>query len=296
MRKLFVLLAIGFLVLGVVGTASAATLNFTGSARVLLADYPEGILDGGGVATINNSSGVLPAHLQTLRLAASRGQIGGTFTRIVTDPETLANGVSALVYDGVGGLTGTWAGISGGIASTSTGNVGKMPQGGLVKICLLSTACTQFLPLILNQPTTVNGVPGTGTKGVGAGGLITAGGYGGIRISLQCAPWTVKTATVLDQITINKGLPNQTRIFNTWVAKGWAHAPASTTTSTAQVSGAIQLVTPTQVTTNLPLGSSDKMGQFVIATLHFIPEPGLLLLIGSGVAGLALLGRSRLRK
>ena len=29
--------------------------------------------------------------------------------------------------------------------------------------------------------------------------------------------------------------------------------------------------------------------------VRFIPEPGLLLLRGSGVAGLALLGRSRLR-
>jgi hypothetical protein len=30
-------------------------------------------------------------------------------------------------------------------------------------------------------------------------------------------------------------------------------------------------------------------------SLHFIPEPGLLLLLGSGVAGLVLLGRSRMR-
>jgi hypothetical protein len=80
------------------------------------------------------------------------------------------------------------------------------------------------------------------------------------------------------------------------VAKGWAHAPASTTTSTAQISGAVQLVTPNQVVTNLPLGSSDKMGSFVITVIHFIPEPGLLLLLGSGVAGLAFLGRRRMLK
>jgi hypothetical protein len=58
----------------------------------------------------------------------------------------------------------------------------------------------------------------------------------------------------------------------------------------------VQLVAPQQIITNLPLGSSDQMGQFVIAVYHFIPEPGLLLLLGSGVAGLALLGRSRMRK
>jgi hypothetical protein len=136
-------------------------------------------------------------------------------------------------------------------------------------------------------------VPGTGIKAVGVGGLLTAGGYGGIRISLQAAPWTVKTATVLDQITPTGGPP---RVIETWVAKGWAHAPVSTTTSTAQPSGMLQLVTPSQVTTNLPLGSSDKQGSFLIVVYRFIPEPGLLLLLGPGIAGLAFLGRRRMRK
>ena len=293
MRKLLALMVTGLLLLGVAGVANAAVLNWSGTSLVSLNDYPVGKLTGGGVATINGSDGVIPAHLSTLRLAASRGQIQGSFTRIVTDPDTIANGVLALVYDNVGGLTGTHVGISGGAASTATGDVGIMPIGGLVKVCILSTSCTQFLPLILNQPTTVNGVPGTGTKGIGVGGLITAGGYGGIRISLQAAPWTVKTATGLDQITPTAGPP---RVNETWVAKGWAHAPGSTTTSTAQSSGMIQLVTPNQVKTNLPLGSSDFMGSFVITVVHFIPEPGLLLLLGSGVAGLAFLGRRRMTK
>jgi len=150
-----------------------------------------------------------------------------------------------------------------------------------------------YLPLVLSQPTTVNGVPGGGFNAVGVGGLVTAGGYGGIRLSLQAAPWTIKTATALDQITPTGGPP---RVMETWVAKGWAHAPASTTTSTAQPGGMLQLVTPNQVTTNLPLGSSDKMGSFVIVVYEFIPEPGLLLLLGSGVAGLAVLGRRRMGK
>ena len=291
MRKLFALMATGLLVFGMTSAAGAAVMNWSGTARILLADYPEGEVSGGGVATINDSAG--GAHLTTLRLAQSRGQIQGTFTRIVTDPDVILNGVSALEYINIGGLTGTWGGISGGIASTSTGDVGIMGQGGMVKICLLTTACTQFLPMIFNQPTTVNGVPGTGTKGVGVGGLITAGGYGGIRISLQAAPWTVKTATVLDQITPTGGPP---RVMSTWVAKGWAHGAGSTTTSTAGISGQVQLITPSQVVTNLPLGSSDKMGSFVITVIHFIPEPGLLLLIGSGVAGLAFLGRRKMMK
>ena len=296
MRKLLVLMASGLLLFGMASGAAAAVLNFEGSARVLLADYPEGLISGGGVATINSSSGGVPAHLSTLRLAASRGQIHGTFTRLVTDPDTLGNGVFALAYVDVGGLTGTNTGISGAVASSNQAGGGVLGQGGLVKICLLSYDCTLYLELILNQPTTVNGVTGTGSKGVGVGGLITAGGYGGIRISLQAAPWTVKSATVLDQTTINKGQPEETRVLSTWVAKGWAHGPVSNTTSTAAPSGVVQLITASQVSTNLPLGSSDKMGSIVITVIHFIPEPGLLLLLGSGVAGLALLGRRKMQR
>jgi hypothetical protein len=290
MRKLLALLAAALLVLGVAGAANAAVLNFSGTATVLLAEYPPGVLTGGGVATINGSAGVIPAHLSTLRLAASRGNVGGTFTRIVTDPDTIQNGVSALVYDAVQMLTGTLVQLSAGAASTSTGG-GQLGMGGIVKICLLSTACTQYLPLVLDQPTTPNATVPGGRKGPGVGGLITAGGYGGIRISLQGAPWTIKTATSVDQITVGA-----TRVMSTWTAKGWAHAPASTTTSTAQGTGMVQLIAPSQVSTNLPLGSSDKLGQFVIAVVHFIPEPGLMLLLGSGVAGLALLGRRRMRR
>jgi hypothetical protein len=211
----------------------------------------------------------------------------------VTDPFVMPDiGVRKVIYDGLGGQTGTWGGISGGAASTGPGG-GVLPQGGIMKICLLTTACTVYLPIILTQPTTVNGVPGGDVKGVGVGGLITAGRYSGIRFSLQAAPWTIKTATVLDQITPAGGPP---QIMSTWVAKGWAHAPVSTTSSTAQPSGVIQLVTPNQVVTNLPSGSSEKIGSFVILVIHFIPEPGLLVLLGSGVAGLAMLGRRRARE
>ena len=128
MRRLFVLAATGFLALGMAGAANAAVMNWSGTSTILLTDYPPGELRGGGVATINGSDGVIPAHLNTLRVAESRGQIRGTFTRFVTDPDTIANGVLALVYDGIGALTGTWGGISGGVASTSTGNIGIMPR------------------------------------------------------------------------------------------------------------------------------------------------------------------------
>ena len=58
----------------------------------------------------------------------------------------------------------------------------------------------------------------------------------------------------------------------------------------------VQLVSPAQIVSNLPAGSNTKIAAGVVLLVHFIPEPGILLLLGSGIAGLALLGRSRMRK
>jgi hypothetical protein len=291
MRNWFVFVAATSIAVGAAGVASAAPLNWEGSLTVIIADNPPVDVTGGGVATVNDSAGGIPAHLSTLRLAASRGNVVGTETVFITDPEVAGNGVAAIIVEAELG-TGTFSPISGGAASTVVLTRDVLPMRGLAKICVLSSSCTAYVALPLTEPTTVNGVPGTGNKGVGIGGLITAGGYGGIRISLQAAPWTIKTTTVTDQIETTGG----EIIFTYPIAKGWAHAPVSTTTSTAQPSGVVQLVTPGQITTNLPLGTSDKMAGLVILVVHFIPEPGLLLLLGAGVVGLAVLGRRRLRR
>jgi hypothetical protein len=292
MQKRLILLVTGLLALGAAGIANAAVLNWEGTSTTYLADYPDAPLAGGGVATVNGSSGGVPAHLGTLRLAASRGNIGGTFTQFVTDPESAGDGVAALIFTMMQARTGSIAPISGGVASTAFPAGGAMAVGGLVKVCILSTTCTQFVPLVLTGPTTVNGVTGSGIQGAGVGGLVTAGGYGGIRISMQGAPWTIKTGTVIDQITTTGGA----RIYTKLAYKGWAHAPVSTTSSTAQPGGVLQLVMPNQVTTNLALGSSAKMASAMVMVLRFVPEPGLLLLLGSGVAGLAMLGRGRIER
>jgi hypothetical protein len=284
-RKLFVLLSSALIVFGMTGTAAAAVLNWEGTNTLLLGDFPRASGSrGGGVATINSSAGL--GHIETLRLKASRGNVHGTFTQLVTDPETVGNNIAAIEYDNILVTTGTFAPISGALMNTAlalTSNV--LGVSGTVRLCLFTTDCADPLPIILQ---TVNG-----NVGIGIGGLITVDS-GGIKLSIQGAPWTIKTITVTDHITTTDTELN--RIFTLVNLTGFAHGPLSSTSTTGTINGVVQLVTPSQVTTNLPLGSNKLVASGQTLFIRFIPEPGLLLLLGSGVAGLALLGRSRLRK
>ena len=60
--------------------------------------------------------------------------------------------------------------------------------------------------------------------------------------------------------------------------------------------GVLQIVTPAQVVTTILALSNKKVASGGIFLLKFIPEPGLLLLLGSGVIGLVVLGRTRMHK
>ena len=291
MRRSFLLSVSALLVFGLAGTAGANPMNWAGTTTLLLGDFPREKsaqeLQGGGVATVNGSGG-FGGHLNTLRLAPSRGGISGNFVQFVTDPDQAGNSIAAIRYRNIRGGTGTFAPISGAAASSSTLTQNTLPSRGTVRLCLLTANCKSgFLDLDLSS--TLNGV------GVGVGGLLTIGVAedNPIKISIQGAPWTIKTVTIQDHITTT-GKVN-TKIIPVTL-KGFAHDPASGTTNTATPSGVVQLVTPSQVETNLPLGSNDKVAGGQTLRIHFIPEPGLLLLLGSGVAGLALLGRKRLRK
>ena len=295
------------------GVSSAAPLNWAGTTRIGVGPIPDVAVTGGGVATVNTPQPAANGPI-SVKLAASRGGVTGTGTAIVTDPNVINSGIAAVIVQ-FQPRTGTLAPISGAVASKGALSQNRLPVGGVAKICLLSTVCTDFLPLLLTQPTT-NGaryqvntatanqltpaalqgkklkVPGTGIKGLGVGGLLTVGGFAAIRISVEAAPWTVKTATAIDQTDANTG----TMAFHNVTKMGFAHGPASGTTSTAQPSGVLQIVTPAQVRTNLALGSNKKISVLTSLIVHFVPEPGMLLLLGSGVVGLALLGRNRMRK
>ena len=284
MRKLGMLLAVAMLAFGT--TANASLLHYNGTLNLELGTLPSIPAAGRGVATVNNSGAL--GHLGDMRLKNSRGGLGNKGVFVPVTDAAAAPIVGILITATLG--TGTLGPISGN-ANSSVNPLSKqvLPIRGLAKVCLFSTSCGTALPLLLTQHTGA-----TGTKGAGIGGILTIGGTSPIRISIEAAPWTLKTKTSIDQITTPVGGTVKKYVNRT--EKGFAHGPSTNTTSTALPSGVVQAITPMQVVTNLTNGSNQKIALFGFLTIHFVPEPGMLLLLGSGVAGLVLLGRHRMRK
>jgi hypothetical protein len=142
--------------------------------------------------------------------------------------------------------------------SGGAGFGGTMPLNGVAKVCLFGTcsAAAQNLSVPLSN------------IGVGGTAVVTAG----INVTVVGAPWTTGTAAI-GTVTQMGGV-----------------SPLS---NTGAPSGQITLVSPVFVSTSV--GGSEVVPTFAILNLHFVPEPGTLVLLGSGIAGLVAFGRSRAR-
>lgn len=283
--KLAVLLG----VLAFMGPALASASLYVFQGRVTLQFSNLGraraIQTGSGVAVVNGSG--TGAHLNTLSFLQAVGTLNTIIP--VTDPIVTAGGIvevritSLMAIPEIQG--GVFAPISGALQNTANQlTQNTMPSIGSVRICLFYAGCNSgSLDQDLSQTN------GTGMYiGGGIGGVITIGGSGAIRISILGAPWTVKTVTISNR-TDNANLTYFQR-------NGFAHGPASLTSSTLAPSGVIQLVAASQTTVIGVPGNSDLSGNIASNRLHFVPEPGLLLLLGAGAVGMAVVGRKRMKK
>jgi hypothetical protein len=268
----------------VMDTWSEVSLQFTNLGRAEASDSAV------GVTTVTaTASGT---HLQSVTVGTVPGLSLNT-TIPVTDPIVSNGGIVEVILTSIGGIPSgvglegngaTIGNISGAVASTAGGlSPRTLPSDGGVRICLLLTGCAgSFLPL------EVGGTSAGLQIGGGVGGVLTIGGTGTIMISILGAPYTVKTITNFNR-TNNQSIES-------FQENGFAHGPGSATSSTAQTSGVLQIVTANHTTTVGVPGNSDISGNFGRLLVHFVPEPGLLLLLGSGAVGMALLGRKRARK
>ena len=149
---------------------------------------------------------------------------------------------------------------------------------------------------------------------VGAPGTVMAAGYG-VFITALANSWTTKTTTIglLEPLyvfhTSNSGTDQTVSVTttpngkHTITANGGVGATITTTINTVTATGAnglnagtgtVVLVSAVNVLTSI----SGQIPTFAVLTLEYvphIPEPGTLLLLGSGLAGLVLIGRRKMR-
>jgi hypothetical protein len=123
---------------------------------------------------------------------------------------------------------------------------------GTAKLCLF------FFPDCSGY-TSIPLTPTAGGAGFGIGGTVSV--PGSLALTLQHAPWTI------GQPVMTIHTPNTT-ISTPTLPGGFAQGPASLTSSTAQSSGVVQLVTVSKVFTSL-IGAAPEFPVFSILNLHF---------------------------
>jgi hypothetical protein len=273
MRRTRLAVAILALLTSWPAAVGAAPVFWEGTLTLDFLELPPMQFQGGGIATVNDSNPVFHPHLTSLRISAERGGITGMGVATATTGSLFAYADASLG-------TGTFA-----PASPSDPVRNRLPVRGLLRVCLFDPGCFFEVPVDLTEVTPM-GFP----RGVGLGGTV-AGTVGALKVAIQASRWTIGTATATGVTNTTMG----SKLY-TLTAMGFAHAPASSSTYTVQSGGVVQFVTPMRVLASPAPYFKSNYADFGVLRVRFIPEPGRLVLLGSGGLLLAWLNRLRARR
>ncbi len=269
------------------GGAGADKLLFSGEHAIKFSHngvLKEVVASGTGVAIANGAAGgpTLNTVELTQPFAKINATINATTPGIGVDEIRFQNVRINPQLAGPDGIPGIFAPILA-AAKGMTLTRSTLPAAGTIRLCNLS-GCPGSVAVKLTQ--TNAGV----AIGPGVGGTFMTTGMSGTKVTVMGHPWTVNTTTVSYRTKMG-GIANFTNA-------GTVHGPLGLTGTTLNVTsmgmgGTLQLVSGIQTTCVGCGGNNSPSGQITRLTLHFAPEPALLLLLGAGAAGVALLGRTR---
>jgi hypothetical protein len=283
MRKLFSLLLVAAMGIAVAGTASAATFDAANSSLTIRrSGLPP-------VGAAGNPGGAVSSSGPVVTEFASPTKAFGPVNIDLAD--SLFTGVPQIVDLRLSGLdkpAGTGNAVLTAAGGPGGGFGGIAPLSGNSTICVFSCA----FGIQVQVPLTV----------VGAGGVLFSTALGApLTVANLASGWTTGAAVIsginTELVSFGGNTCAPVTCPVTTLANGTGigvYATQVTLSGTNNLNGtgagSITLVTP--VLTNSVAGA---LPLFAIQTLVFTPEPGTLLLLGAGVAGLAVVGRRKMR-
>ena len=288
MKKLALLLLLGAVAFAGVANAAPVARSATLSLTLTIQGLP-GIVVGGGVGTVT-------VDTVANTLAVGAGQIQQTAP--ITIPVTASTAIASVKGTGVDNFAATFSIGGGSVTSPATelpcpsasppapgiGCVGGAGLGG--QMALSGTIFAVIVPMLVTVP-----VPLVNAQmGVGGFNRIpnTPAGF-----LFDAAPFTTGVAKVgytASSKTTWMGAFMSNPLTVTYTMS-WVSVGSSTGANDglgAGATGSITLVSPTYLSA---LGN--LLPVWTVLNIHFIPEPGTLLLLGAGIGGLVLVGRRR---